>query len=333
MTPSVLLDAALDRSVVLGYTRVGPALRRRWWPADPPPGALAGRRVLVTGATSGIGEAAAAGFAALGATVHMLGRDPQRTAAAAEGVRRRYPDAEVVEEVCDVGDLGAVRDWCGDFAARVPALHGLVHNAGTMVHERTETADGHELSLAVHVLGPHLMTELLLPALRGAGGATVVWMSSGGMYGARLRDDDLEFRRGDYSGVAAYARTKRMQVVLAQAWAERLSDDLSDIRVESMHPGWVETKGVAEHLPTFRRVTGRALRDADSGADTAVWLVATRPAPGGQGPGRGHFWHDRRPRPTTRGWQPEPDPARISRFLDQVTAATRTSSDWSGAGY
>ena len=317
-----LLDAALDRSVVLGYTRLGSRLRRRWWPADPAPGSLRGRRVLVTGATSGIGEAMAGSFAALGATVHVLGRNAEKLAGVTKELRLEHPNAEIVDEVCDVGDLDAVRAWATGFADLVPGLHGLVHNAGTMTDTRGESPQGHELQLAVHVLGPHLMTELLRPALQAAGG-TVVWMSTGGMYGAGLRSDPdgIEFRDGTYSGVQAYARTKRMQVVLADAWSRRLHG--SDVRVESMHPGWVETPGVATHLPRFRAATRPLLRTAEDGADTAVWLVATRPASYA-----GHFWHDRAQRPTTFGWQRDEDPEQVRAFLTYVAGATGTPSDW-----
>ena len=121
-------------------------------------------------------------------------------------------------------------------------------------------------------------------------------MSSGGMYTTPLSADDLESLDGEYDGVRVYARTKRMQVVLAAQWARRLEG--TGIRVESTHPGWVETPGVAEALPTFRRLTKPLLRDVADGADTAVWLVATRPESGGE-----HFWHDRAQRPTTFGWQ------------------------------
>lgn len=322
MTITDLLDAALDRSVVLGYTRLGSRLRRRWWPADPQPGSMLGKRVLVTGATSGIGEAMAGSFAALGATVHVLGRNAEKLAGVARELRLAHPGTEIVEEVCDVGDLDAVEAWGSGFADRVPGLDGLVHNAGTITDTRTESAQGHELQLAVHVLGPHLMTELLLPALTAARGI-VVWMSTGGMYSASLpsEPDTIEYRDGSYSGVQAYARTKRMQVVLADAWARRFSG--TDVRVESMHPGWVETPGVATHLPRFRRLTKPLLRTAEDGADTAVWLVATRP------PSRaGHFWHDRVQRPTTFGWQRAQDPAALATFLDYVAITTKTPPDW-----
>ena len=314
-----LLDTVLDRSVVLGYSKFGSALRQRWWPADPEPGALTGKRVLVTGATSGIGEAMVRSFVDLGAVVHVHGRNADKLAGVARQLRLDRPAAEIVEEVCDVGDLDAVRTWADDFMGRVPEVHGVVHNAGTMTEQREESPQGHELALAVHVLGPHLITELLQDRLAAADGASVVWMSSGGMYGARLCSDpeDIEFRRGDYKGVQAYARTKRMQVVLADAWATRLAS--RDVRVESMHPGWVETPGVATHLPTFNRISRPVLRDAEDGADTAVWLVATRPE--SEPP---HFWHDRAQRPVTFGWQSEPDRADVRRFLAYVTQVTGT---------
>lgn len=313
------LDTALDRSVVLGYSRIGSALRSRWWADDPAPEALAGTRVLVTGATSGLGTAAAAGYLRLGAHVHALGRDPVKVDRTVGELEATTPGSRVVGEVCDIGDLDAVRRWAADFAGRVPSLHGVLHNAGTMTGDtRQRSPQDHELSLAVHVLGPHLMTGLLLPTLRAAGTSSVVWMSSGGMYGARLHADDaddIEYRRGDYDGVQAYARTKRMQVVLADQWAQRL--DGSGVAVTSMHPGWAGTAGVKQHLPRFEKLTRPLLRSAEDGADTAVWLVAARPESQ-----PGHFWHDRAPRPVTWSGRGGADPSAVARLVDYVSAST-----------
>ena len=283
-------DDLLDRTVVLGYSRVGLAVRQQFWQTPALPAeALAGRTVLVTGANSGIGKAIATELAALGATVLMTVRDRARGEAARRDVLAVVPGAEVAVEVCDVSHLAAVRSFAADLLSRRPRLDAVIHNAGVMPEERTESAEGHELSLATHVLGPVLLTELLLPALTAAPDPRVVLMSSGGMYTQSLPVDDIEYRHGHYRGATAYARSKRVQVALTPLLARRWPE----LMVAAMHPGWADTPGVAQSLPGFRRLTRPILRTSEQAADTAVWLTATEPAPVS-----GQFWHDRRIRPT-----------------------------------
>ncbi|WP_370961603.1 SDR family NAD(P)-dependent oxidoreductase [Amycolatopsis sp. cg9] len=283
----MLLDTLLDRTVVAGYSRLGYVLRRRAWAADDPaPDALRGRVALVTGASSGLGEATAAGLARLGAEVVLVVRDLERGERALGRVRALAPAAKVRTARCDVADFASVRE----FAAGEPRADVLVHNAGVLPPRREETGAGHEITLATHVLGPLLLTELLRPALRASADARVIWVSSGGMYTQPLAVDDPEYRTGRYRGATAYARTKRMQVELTPVLAERWRAD--GIAVHSTHPGWADTPGLAASLPSFRRLVGPALRRAAEGADTAVWLAATEP-----GPPPGRFWHDRQDRP------------------------------------
>ncbi len=285
------LDTALDRTVVPGYSKIGYWLRRASWEADDPrPGSLRGKTVVVTGASSGLGQATAAATARLGATVHLVVRDLAKGRAAVTAIRGEVPGAEVLLHRCDVSDLSSVRAFAAALRGSVERVDVLVHNAGVLPPGRTETADGHEVAFATHVLGPLLMTELLRPVLAAAGQARVVIVSSGGMYAQKLPADDPEYRLGEYSGTTAYARTKRMQVALTPLMQERWAAD--GIAVHTMHPGWADTPGVVTSLPGFHRVMGPVLRDAETGADTIVWLAATEPAPGG-----GQFWHDRAPRP------------------------------------
>lgn len=288
--PALLLDTVLDKSLLLGYSSIGPALRRRWWPADAAPDSLVGRHVVVTGASGGLGEAAASGIARLGATVHLLGRTESRLVDAVERIRRDQPNADLLPEVCDVSDLDAVRAYAADLLDRVPVLHGIVHNAGVMPPERTESAQGYESTLATHVIGPLLMTELLRPALAASESARVVVVASGGMYSAPLDDtigDDIEYERGRYEGIRAYARTKRIQVTMTELLARRYAGD--GITVHSMHPGWADTPGVTDSMPRFAKVVGPVLRTAESGADTIVWLTAADAAARTSG----QFWCDR----------------------------------------
>lgn len=284
-------DRLLDRAVVPGYSAVGYRLRRRTWPEDDPrPGSLRGKRALVTGAGSGLGEAVALGLARLGATVHLLARSEERARPAADRIARALAgEADLHLEACDVSDLADVRRFAEKFRASYDGLDLLIHNAGVLPQERRESVDGHELTVATHVLGPVLLTEELRGVLRP--GARVVLVSSGGMYSQALPLDDLEYEHGTYRGATAYARSKRMQVELTPVLAERLAED--GVSVHAMHPGWADTPGVADSLPAFRLLTRPVLRDAEAGADTIVWLAATEPAPES-----GRFWHDRAPRPT-----------------------------------
>lgn len=313
------LDVLADRSVLLGYSRLGFRLRRRCLPQhDPPPGALAGATAVVTGANSGLGQATTLGLARLGATVLMLVRDESRGQRARAAILREAPEAELELHRCDVADLADV-DRCARELAERPRIDILVHNAGVLPAQRTETAQGHELTLATHVLGPMRLTERLRPALAAGADARVIWMSSGGMYTQPIPDDP-EYRTGRYRGAVAYSRTKRLQVAFTGLLAQRYRAE--GIGVHAMHPGWADTPGVAASLPGFRRATRRLLRTSAEGADTAVWLAATSPAPA-----TGRFWHDRTPRPTHYPSSRRDDPDRLRRAWQSCAHAAGIDQD------
>ena len=316
MPLTAALDRLLDRSVVLGYSRVGNALRRTWWPKDPPAGALSGRVVAVTGANSGLGKATALGAARLGAEVRLLCRSADRGEQARRDILAEVPGAAVVVDRCDVSDLADLSEVARALAAQAPRLHALVHNAGVLPPQRAEAPGGHELTLTTHVLGPHLLTHLLRDALAADGEARVLFVTSGGMYTQPLEVDDPEYTQSSYSGATAYARTKRMQVHLAQEWARELRP--AGVSVHSVHPGWARTPGLVESLPAFTRVVGPVLRSAEEGADTAVWLLA---APEGH-ERSGLLWHDRAPRPTSYLRRTRPTQADLQRLWDLCVHAT-----------
>jgi NAD(P)-dependent dehydrogenase (short-subunit alcohol dehydrogenase family) len=291
-----LLDTILDRTVVVGYTRVGYRLRRRivWSPAGLRPHAMDGKVVLVTGATSGLGLAAAAGFARLGAAVRLLARDERRGERARAEIVALSGNRDIQVGLCDLSDLEAVRRFAERFSRETPHLDVLVNNAGALPSERTLSVDGIELTLATNVVGPFLLTNLLIPLLQASEPARIVNVSSGGMYTQRIHPEDLQMSCEDFDGPIAYARSKRAQVILTELWAQRLRS--RDVVVHAMHPGWVDTPGLRSSLPRFYRITKRLLRTPSEGADTIVWLGAA-PEPARSS---GAFWHDRRRRPAHR---------------------------------
>ena len=220
------VDAALEWSVVGSFTRLGSALRRRlnhWAPLDG--GRVAGRVMVMTGATSGLGLEAARILAGLGASIEVIARDARKAEATCAGLREATGNPKVAFVVADTGDLVAVRRAAAELLHRHPAIHVLIHNAGALDDVRQESPQGIELTVASQVVGPFLLTGLLLPALRAGAPARVLWVSSGGMYSEPLSVNRLEMSAGGYEGTIAYARAKRPQVTLAELWAERLAGD------------------------------------------------------------------------------------------------------------
>jgi dehydrogenase/reductase SDR family member 12 len=289
------VDWILDRTVLPGFSSIGYRVRGLA-DADPDPdGRLRGRAIVITGASSGIGAAAAERCAAGGAHVHMIVRDVER----GSDVRARISEATGSDDIDvhqgDLSSLRSVRELAAELnEALGEGVAALVHNAGVLTRDRETSIDGYELTLATHVLGPLLLTELLTPALAAAAPSEVIFVSSGGMYTARLDVDDLELKEREFDGPTAYAHAKRIQVILAGLLDERLEP--LGISVHAMHPGWADTPGVAAALPRFRAALAPILRTPAEGADTIVWLAANEePAAAG-----GEVWMDRRIRPAHR---------------------------------
>lgn len=287
-------DEVLEASVVGSFTKVGYEARRRlfgWEDLDEL--SMDDKVIVITGGNSGLGLVAAAEMARLGAAVRIVVRNAER----GEAARRTIAEAgngDVRVYLADLSSLASVRVAAEEIRRAESRIDVLIHNAGALLTERRASSEGHEMTFATMVLGPFLLTQELLPVLRGTSGSRVLWISSGGMYTQPLNVDLLEMDAEGYRGSVAYARAKRAQVTLAEEWAKRLRDD--GIVVHAMHPGWADTPGLETGLPGFRTLLGPILRTPQEGADTIVWLAAAAE------PGRstGRFWLDRRPRSTRK---------------------------------
>jgi len=314
-------DAILEGSIVGSFSNIGYRFRSRDW--DPSVPCMDGATAVITGATSGIGLAAAERMAGLGARVVLVGRNPAKLDAAAARVDERSSHTAAAY-LADLSSLDSVRRLASELLAGEDRIDVLVNNASVLAGERTRTQDGFELTLATNLLAPFLLTNLLIPRMVRSAPARIITVSSGGMYTEALDVPGLEMDADDYRGAAAYARTKRAQVVLTELWAERL--DGTGVVAHSMHPGWVNTPGVASSLPTFYRVAGPLLRNADQGADTIVWLAAAT----GPLDSSGRFWLDRRPRATHRLKRTAAGDAQRDHLWDYLGEATdwRPSEAW-----
>ncbi len=295
MHPAAVVDDLLEITVIGSFSRIGYAVRRRLfgWPHRRP-GSLAGRTILLTGVTSGLGREAVGELAQLGARVILAGRDETKLQRVHDDLVRAHGEDRFPMVVVDMASLASVRDAVELILATEHRLDAVIDNAGAIFPTRHVSDDGIEATLATMVVGPFALIAGLLPLLTSTPGARVISVTSGGQYAQRLHLDDLQWTSERWDGTRAYARAKRAQVTLVREWARRIAP--RDIAFVAMHPGWADTPGIAAALPGFHRVMRPILRTAAQGIDTMVWLTAGAHATALSG----RLVLDRRPRPFDR---------------------------------
>jgi NAD(P)-dependent dehydrogenase (short-subunit alcohol dehydrogenase family) len=282
-----------DRAVVpglIGFTRLGYVAAKTRRPVAST--LYAGRTMVLTGGTSGIGRAAAGGLFSKGAHLVVVGRDPGKLKRLKQELKETGGPGRIDTEIADLSVLADVGCLAERLRRRYGRIHVLINNAGALFNRYGKTREGIEQTLATDLLSPFLLTRLLLPSLSAATDARVVNVASGGMYTQGVHKDFLRSAPDNYDGPAAYAQAKRGLVILTELWARELAP--LGISVHAMHPGWVDTPGLQKALPAFRRYLLPLLRSPAQGADTIVWLAAAPDAARASG----RFWLDRKIRAT-----------------------------------
>jgi len=237
---------------------------------------VAGKSILVTGATSGIGLEASVELARRGARLLLVGRDAARTAAAEADVRARGGSSDVSHLLCDFSSQAAIRRLAGEVLARLDRLHVLINNAGGVNKARTTSADGIETTFAVNHLGYFLLTNLLRDLLVKSAPARVVTVASVNHRTGTMDFDDLGFERGGYRIMRAYGRSKLANVLFAAELARRLAG--TGVTSNSLHPGTVSTN-IWSGAPTWAKpliflLYRPGFITAEKGAKTIVQLAA-----------------------------------------------------------
>jgi len=232
-----------------------------------------GRVCLVTGASSGHGRAVARALAELGATVVLGCRDMARAARTRSQLIADTRNDRIDVLPVDVSSFDSIRRAAARFLAERDRLDVLVNNAGGWSQDRRVSADGLELVWATNVVGPHLLTTLLLPALLSSGTARVINVSS--TYARGLDLDDVEYIQRPYNGMQAYEASKQAVRMMTWAWARKLSG--KPVGVNAVCPGFMKTE-LGRDAPRSVRLLLWLLRPLQSaperGADTAVWLAS-----------------------------------------------------------
>jgi NAD(P)-dependent dehydrogenase (short-subunit alcohol dehydrogenase family) len=236
-----------------------------------------GRVCLVTGANTGHGKAVAAALAKMGTTVVLGCCNLERAEAARTQLIAESGNDRISVLLLDLASQRSVRRASDQFLSEHHALDVLINNAGAWWADRRVSPDGTELVWATNVVGPQLLTQLLLPALRASGSGRIINVASTRAGGLDL--DDVEYRRRPYNGIQAYEASKQAVRMLTWVLADQLRDE--PVVANALCPGFMKTE-LGRSAPKGFRVLLVLLRPLQSspkrGADTAVWLATSSEA-------------------------------------------------------
>lgn len=230
-----------------------------------------GKTIVITGASDGIGAAAAGSLIGDGHRVVLVGRSPSKTEALADQLGAPH-------FVADFADLGQVRDLGSALIERYPRIDVLANNAGGIMGQRELTVDGNEKTFQVNHLAPFLLTTLLMPTLVASGASIVNTSSQAAQLFGRLDMNDLDAER-KYSVNKAYGDAKLATILFTKELHRRYSDQ--GLSAAAFHPGTVASGFAAGSSSAMRFLRLPLLRrfmlSPEQGADTLVWLATTSP--------------------------------------------------------
>ncbi|MDD1771039.1 MAG: SDR family oxidoreductase, partial [Methanomassiliicoccales archaeon] len=236
---------------------------------------MAGKVVLVTGATSGLGKETATALAQKGAVVVVHGRSKEKAEAVAAEIRSKVPGAQIEIILADYSKLADVRAMADEFKRRFSRLDVLVNNAGIMINKKHISADGHELMYQVNFLAPFLLTCRLLDLIERSTPSRIVNLSSAAHTTGRLDFDDIELAKG-FGGLRAYGDSKLMVLVFTYELARRLEG--KGVTANAVHPGFVRTNlgsgasALWRYGFAFFALFGKNVK---RGAETSIYLASS----------------------------------------------------------
>ncbi len=234
---------------------------------------MRGKTVVITGATSGIGEVAAIRLAEQGARIVFTARDEARAKETMAALQKANGAAEHVMHLADLSLIAEQKRVASELLAE-PQIDVLVNNAGALFNKRMETKDGLEQTFALNHMAYFTITNLLLGKLKP--GARIVVVASNAHRGAKLDFGDLQSKRS-YSGFAVYSKSKLCNILFTRALAKRLAG--TGVTANSLHPGFVATRfgdqsgGILQRLVKVAKPVGGI--SPEEGAKTIIYLASS----------------------------------------------------------
>ena len=268
---------------------------------------MQGKTVVITGATSGIGEVAADRLALKGAKIVFVARDRARAEETLKHLNAIAPDGGHAVHYADLTRLSDMTRVAAEIAAAEPKIDVLVNNAGALFNSRQVTEDGLEKTFALNHMSYFVLTNALLDRLKAGANARIVSTASDAHKGARLDFDDLQSQR-NYSGFAVYGRSKLMNILFTRELARRLAG--TGVTANCLHPGFVATRfghGSGGFLGPVVKIAQNFALTPEQGAETIIYLASS---PGVEGKSGGYY-HKSKPAVPTKEAQNDADAKRL----------------------
>jgi len=240
------------------------------------------KTIVITGATSGIGEVAAVELAKQGARIAVVARDPARAGTTLSKLRQANPSASHTAHIADLSKLHEMRRVAKEIASAAPEIDVLINNAGALFNSRQITEDGLEKTFAVNHMAYFVLTNMLLPNLKP--GARIVSTASDSHKGARLDFDDLQSEK-KYSGFSVYGKSKLCNILFTRELARRIEG--TGVTANCLHPGFVATRfgdqsgGILSVAVKIAKPIGAI--SPEEGAKTIIYLASSPEVEGKSG--------------------------------------------------
>ena len=275
---------------------------------------MQGKTVIITGATSGIGEVTAIRLAEQGARIVFTARDKARADDTMAALRKANPNAEHDVHLADLSTLAEMKR-VGKILAQEPKIDVLVNNAGALFNKRQETADGLEMTFALNHMGYFVITNILLNKLKP--GARIVTVASNAHRGAKLKFDDLQSTRG-YVGFPVYSKSKLANILFNRELARRAPQGVT---ANALHPGFVATR-FGDNSGGLMRTVLKVVKpigaiSPEEGARTIIYLASSQDVAGVTG---GYFFECKPSTPTAEA-RNDADARRLWGVSQQIAEA------------
>ncbi len=287
--------------------------------------AMNGKTVVVTGATDGIGKVTARELARMGATVVLVGRNPQKLAASVSEIKAHAGHDRVTGEIADLSEIAQVAALAERLKAAHPRIDVLINNAGALITTRQVTSEGLEMTFALNHMNYFVLTTALLDTLIASAPARIINVSSEAHRFSGLNWNDLQAEHG-YQGFLHYGRTKLMNLLFTMELVRKLAlrgIGSDQVTVNALHPGVVNSqffKGKTsiaslsmQIMSPIMRLTGLMITP-DKGAETPIYLASSPDVNGASG---GYYDNRRLARPSTAAYD-DADAKRLWALSEQI---------------